>query len=296
MGRPLRIDQPGTVHFLTNRGTAQTMLFRADSNRRMFLSLLGELEDRFAVEMHAYVLMGNHYHLIVRSIEGRLSEAMHYLDGGYARWFNAVHKRQGAFFQGRFDARHIEDPAGLERAGVYLHLNPLRAALVSQPGDHRWSSLGSYLRGRAPMPWLHLELLLAGRTGQAYAEAVAAPLEVVNGLELDDGDDGHAWWADIAEVNLSYQESDQAVARAFTVSIDELYIVVRGKSNPARMAGIVHAAQHTGQPVRAVAQRYGLRNAHGVHTARSRLRQLIARNPAAAAKVRSLDLDLTERS
>ena len=76
MGRRHRQDDPGALHFVSNRGTAQTMVFRSDHDHRFFLALLGELEIRFGVQVIAYVLMGNHYHLCIETPEGNLVKGM----------------------------------------------------------------------------------------------------------------------------------------------------------------------------------------------------------------------------
>ena len=285
MGRVHRVDEPGMMHFVTNRGTAQTMVFRTDRDRRTFLSMLGELETRFAVRIVAYVLMGNHYHLIVVSVDGRLPEAMHFLDGNHARRFNGAHERTGALFEGRYDSRPIRDDAHLERAGIYLHLNPLAAGLTSGPLGYPWSSLDAYAAGRAALPWLHLDLL-AGRSGEQYLCAAVAELEGVLSVDHSSDDDVHAWCSNTdAKVDAAFAASDSAVAQAFGASVDELYVVVRGRTNIARTAAIVRASRTTGQSLECVAQRYGLRSVNAVYSAVRRLREQAVADPGVALRL-----------
>ena len=183
MGRAPRCDFADAIHLVTNRGTARTMIFRSDADRRSFLSLLGDLEGRFGVEVIAFVLMGNHFHLIVRSRSGLLSRALHHLEGSFSRGFNPRHDRRGALFQGRFDSRLIEDDVQLHRAGAYVHLNPVKAGLVTEALQHRWSSLRSYASGRRLASWLHLDLL-QGRSPQRYLDDLTALTPAV--LAIDD--------------------------------------------------------------------------------------------------------------
>ena len=285
MGRRHRQDHPGALHFVTNRGTAQTMVFRSDHDHRFFLALLGELEIRFGVQVIAYVLMGNHYHLILRSCDGRLAEAMQFLDGSHARRFNAKHERKGALWQARYDARAITDDAHFEQAGLYLHRNPERAGLVERAVQHRWSSLGAYGAGRSALRWLHLDPL-AGRSGPEYLEAVAAKFEGGGGKITDP-----SLRRFTAEVEAAFRASDQAVATALSVSIDEFYVVVRGRANVPRMAAIAHAAKTTGLPLSEIAQRYGLRTADSVQSSIRRLRERSACDPALAAHLHRLGLE-----
>ena len=264
------------------------MIYRTDSGRRVFLSLLGELETKFGVRVLAYVLMGNHYHLILDSLDGRVAQAMHFLDGNYARWFNAVHDRSGALFQGRYDDRLIHDDAHFERAGIYLHLNPLRARLVDDPARYRWSSLGAYASGRSAVAWLRLGLL-RGRTGPQYLDDVLAQVDAVLLVEESD-DDIHAWCSDAgAAAEAALATSDRAVALAFGVSINELYVVGRGRPNIARTAAIAAAADQADRPLADVARRYGLRSVNGIYSARRRLAEQAARDPRVAAALSRLD-------
>ena len=102
MARPLRIDPPGAWHHVTGRGNGGERLFHADADRRRFLGLVSELPGRFGLEIHAFVLMDNHWHLLVRSVSGNLSEAVRWLLVTHAARHNLVHRRRGHLYQGRF--------------------------------------------------------------------------------------------------------------------------------------------------------------------------------------------------
>jgi hypothetical protein len=102
----------------------------------------------------AYVLMKNHFHLVVQTPEPNLSRGMQWLNGTYASWFNRRHKRSGHLFQGRFDARLIEKEAYLTAVLRYVVLNPVRAGIVARPEEHQWSSYRA-TAGLDPAPeWL----------------------------------------------------------------------------------------------------------------------------------------------
>jgi putative transposase len=122
----------GWYHVL-NRGIERRKIFpRAEANLH-FLELLGCLPSRFGVRIHAYVLMGNHYHLQVETPQANLSRAMQWLNLSYGAWFNRRHQRSGPLFQGRFKAI-LHDPETVAfQINRYIHLNPVR---VKPLGGH----------------------------------------------------------------------------------------------------------------------------------------------------------------
>ena len=126
MARTLRIERIGCWYHLTARGNERRDIFRDDKDRRHFLELLEEVVSMFAVRLHAYVLMSNHYHLLVEITEANLSRAIHWLNVSYTVWFNRRHGRSGHLLQGRFKSVVVEPERwGLE-VSRYIHLNPSR--------------------------------------------------------------------------------------------------------------------------------------------------------------------------
>ena len=107
MARPLRIDWPGAWHHVTGRGNGGERLFHSDTDRKRFLGLASELPGRFGLEIHAFVLMDNHYHLLVRSVAGNLSETIRWLQVTHAARHNLVHRRHGHLYQGRFKSKLV---------------------------------------------------------------------------------------------------------------------------------------------------------------------------------------------
>ena len=128
MARPLRVNLAGSWNHVVSRGNGGEALFRGDADRRRFLGLVSELPARFSVEVHAFVLMDNHYHLLLRCREANLSEAVRWLQVSYAGRFNWAHRRRGHVFQGRFKSVLLLDEGTLNEVGRYVHLNPVRIA------------------------------------------------------------------------------------------------------------------------------------------------------------------------
>ena len=126
MARPLRLDHAGAVWHLTSRGNERREIFREDEDRERFLRILAGVVKRFRWRVHAYVLMGNHYHLLVDTPEPTLSRGMKHLNGVYTQNFNRRHRRVGHLLQGRFKAILVERESHLLELTRYVVLNPVR--------------------------------------------------------------------------------------------------------------------------------------------------------------------------
>ena len=160
MSRPLRLDHAGALWHVTSRGNERREVFHDDADRREFLRLLGRTADLFGWKVHAWVLMGNHYHLLVGTPEATLSRGMRQLNGDYAQHFNRRHGRDGHVFQGRFKAILVQREAHLLEVARYVVRNPVRAGMVKAPGDWEWSSYRA-TAGIEPAPeWLDASFLL----------------------------------------------------------------------------------------------------------------------------------------
>lgn len=140
MSRPLRLEHEGAVWHVTSRGNEKRDVFRDDEDRAVFLDVLGRTVETFGWRLHAYVLMGNHYHLLVETPVPTLSRGMRQLNGVYTQRFNRRHGRTGHLFQGRFKAILVERDAHLVALARYVVSNPVAAGLARAPGDWRFSS------------------------------------------------------------------------------------------------------------------------------------------------------------
>jgi REP element-mobilizing transposase RayT len=128
MTRPLRINLEGGWYHVTARGNNRQAIYADDRDRDHFLDLVGEMVERYGVRLHAYVLMTNHYHLLVETPGANVSRAIQWLNVSYSVWYNKRQECSGHVFQGRFYSVLIESEAwGLE-VSEYLHLNPVRVA------------------------------------------------------------------------------------------------------------------------------------------------------------------------
>ena len=157
MPRKPRVDYPGAWHHVMHRGARRQAIFKKDEQCILFLGLLDELANEFELEIHAYSLMPNHYHLLVRSRHGNLSRAMRHLNANYTQRINDKERWDGPLFRGRFRSQLVEDETNLPYLLAYIHLNPLKAGLITRLQSHAWTSHRAYL-GRDPKPpWLVME-------------------------------------------------------------------------------------------------------------------------------------------
>lgn len=167
--RPLRIEFPGAVYHVTSRGNERRPVFRDDQDRCAFFAVLDRTVARWRWVVHAYCLMGNHYHLLVETPEPNLSRGMRQINGEYTQAFNRRHRRVGHLFQGRFKALLVEKESHLMEVCRYVVLNPVRARgmRADSPQAWPWSSYRATAGSEAPPPWLAVTWVLSrfGRDG-----------------------------------------------------------------------------------------------------------------------------------
>jgi len=141
MPRPTRIDLPGVPQHLVARGNNKTALFHDDVDRRVFLRYIEEAALACRCDVHAFVLMTNHVHLLATGHEnGAISRMMQAIGRRYGRYANRAHGRTGTLFEGRFKGSLIDSDRYLFTCMRYIELNPVRAGMVRQPGEYDWSS------------------------------------------------------------------------------------------------------------------------------------------------------------
>ncbi len=166
MARKLRVQYPGAIYHVMNRGDRREPIFKDDEDRRRFLQTLAEACGKTGWQVHAYCLMLNHFHLVVETPKANLVAGMKWFLGTYTSRFNRRHKLFGHLFSGRYKSL-IVDGSGdgyLQTVCDYVHLNPVRAKLLrpDEPlQNYRWSSYPEYLKRAAKRPvWLRVDRVL----------------------------------------------------------------------------------------------------------------------------------------
>jgi REP-associated tyrosine transposase len=153
----------------------------SDDDRHIFCDCLVVAMPRFGVQVHGYCLLGNHFHLLLFSESGRLSDAMRFLGGRFTQRINYRDTRDGPIFRGRFASVAIVSDAHLVRASRHIHRNPVEAGLVEEPWAWPWSSAPAYLGlARAPA-WLRTDVILEmfgpSRPREAYRDFLRSEID-----------------------------------------------------------------------------------------------------------------------
>ena len=173
MARKLRLEYAGASYHVINRGNYRQNVFEGKGAAEAFERVLGETCARCGWVLHAYVIMRNHFHLAVETPEPNLSEGMKFLQGTWANRYNRYHATMGRPFQGRYKALHVEPGAPMAQVANYIHLNPVRAKVVTieKLGEFRWSSFWWFPQKKERPAWLCAETVLeqAGRLADTAA-------------------------------------------------------------------------------------------------------------------------------
>lgn len=172
MPRQARLEIPGIPLHITQRGVNRCAIFLDDDDRRHYIDLLAVSAIQHELRLHAYVLMGNHVHLLVSADQsGEISRSMRQLGQAYVTAFNRRHRRTGTLWEGRFKSSLVDSDRYLLTAYRYIELNPVRAAMVEQPWHYPWSSVhGNLALRHDPLITPHPNFADMGETPQARAD------------------------------------------------------------------------------------------------------------------------------
>ena len=145
MPRHPRVHAEGLLYHVMARGNDGRKVFLKDSDYGAFLDGLAVVRKRYPFYLYAYVLMSNHFHLLLEVQQASTARVLQSLLTGYARRFNRTHRHRGHLFQGRYKAIVCDRDSYLLELVRYIHLNPVRAKMVKRPGEWQWSGHGEYL-------------------------------------------------------------------------------------------------------------------------------------------------------
>lgn len=188
MARPLRIEYPGAVYLVYNRGNAGEAIFTDGRDGEQFLAYLEAATERFHLRIYAYCLMPRHYHLLIQTPHPNLSRAIQWINVSYAAYFNSRHRRSGHLFQGRFKAYLLDPDSTLDAVSRHLHLNPVRAGIAASSRIYRWSSYAATIGARKAPEWLNTTRLLSlfGASPKKAREAYSRFVESADAKTLPD--------------------------------------------------------------------------------------------------------------
>ena len=161
MARPLRIEYEGAFYHVIQRGIERRNIFISDEDKEKLPHYFNLAHAAYNAVFHSYILMNNHYHIILETPRSNLSRVMHYINTAYAAYFNAKHKRAGPLYQGRFKAILVQQDEYLHHLSRYIHLNPVRAGIVKSPLEYHWSSYRYFISDQKPPGWLNINFILS---------------------------------------------------------------------------------------------------------------------------------------
>jgi REP element-mobilizing transposase RayT len=317
MGRPLRIEYVGALYHITSRGNERKKIFLDDADRKKFLGILVDYHDRYGILIHSYVLMDNHYHLILETSKGNLLKVMHGLNGGYTGYFNRKYGRAGHLLQGRYKGIIVDKDSYLIPLSRYVHLNPVRAKVVEKPEQYRWSSYPRYIGKGREYAWVEYSWILsqfgsdrvrAKRKYREYTEEVLkmeieSPLKRLHSQVILGGEEfikgirrgltGKALSHEITERKrfIEYPllgEVVGLVARAFKVK-EEAIRGRGGRANTARNVALYLAQRYTGLGNKAIGDLFGGIHYSAVSKASGRLREEMISDKGLSKLVDELD-------
>lgn len=299
MARPARIEYEGAFYHVINRGNYKEDIFLDDKDRLKFYEILGDVKNRYGIIIYVFVLMSNHYHLLLETPFANLSRAIQRLNGDYAFYFSRRHQKPGHIFQGRYKAILVEKDAYLLELSRYIHLNPVRAGIVKTPEEYEWSSLPIYVKGKSRLPFkLQCEWIVSlygkrrGIAARKYLEFIYGGIkEEKNPIEDARGGwilGSNKWmekviekWGDFSSRELSgvkeiktkipIDEMERLVCREFNAAEDDLRKATY--NNRPRNAIMYLAVKYCGLTIKEAGQRYGGANYSAVGKAISRFKE-----------------------
>lgn len=199
MARPLRIQYPSAVYHITCRGNEKKEIYRDDIDRESFLDILKKSAETYSIKLYTYVLMENHFHLLLETPLGNLSEFMRQFNITYTGYHNRKHNRVGHLFQGRYKSILVDKDSYLSVVSRYIHLNPVRTKEMKLKGvkeriqflrEYRWSSLGGYIDRKRRQDIIDYSIVLGEYGGdtdkgrEAYRRRIERDID--EGLEIRD--------------------------------------------------------------------------------------------------------------
>ncbi|MBF0106294.1 MAG: transposase [Deltaproteobacteria bacterium] len=320
MVRPLRIEYDGAWYHVINRGLEKRKIFCCDKDYFSFFYLLGEISKIYAVELHAFSLMPNHYHLLVHTPKAGLSLPMKYLNGLYTQIFNKAHHRDGPLLRGRYKAIVVDSNEYLMGLVCYIHNNPVKAQLCERPEDHRWTSHRYYLRSCKGFEWLRTQSVLgecghhSGRSRKKFDQVVKSKQakEIVTEIERHKysiiGSPHFKKWVsanyveqtkkedpEFAKTETSVKPAIKAqeilsnVGFCYNVDVGKIRQGGSGKKNEARTLAIYLLRQHKGYGLSKIAKWLRIKNQNAVAQSLYKFKQRMAKDKMFAKKVRELE-------
>lgn len=306
MARPLRLEYPGAWFHVMNRGQCKRPVFLTPDDRKTFLDIIFEAVETFRIEVHAYSLLDNHYHLLIHTPEMGLARAMRHINGVYTQKFNIAHRRDGPLFRGRYKAKIVDKDEYLMELLRYIHMNAVKAGHAKVPGEYRWSSHRFYLEPQDRPAWLCVDEML-GYFGKRRHAAVRALDKFVRAGVPDlfeeamqknstvIGSEGFKNWVydNLIDAQRTsdkeipkrdkrilsrapmWSEILSSLAFACDVPVGRLRCKQPGRKNEARLMAIYLTRRLTGKSHKEIAKLFGMKSEYTIAKAIERFKKML---------------------
>ena len=321
MSRPLRIEYEDAIYHVMNRGRSRQKIYHGVDYYSAFLQCLSEAHQRFGLEILSYCLMGNHYHLLVKTPRGNISRAMRHVNGVYTQRYNRLKRTDGSLFRGRYKAILVDANSYLLEVSRYIHRNPVetRKPLVNRLEKYRWSSYPAYVnKVKAPI-WLAREEVYGELGSQKRYSGYRRYVELGTDAETRKFYErkakpsiwGNKHFAEVAyaralswskEINKSGVIIPIEISRiveqvADYYDIDEKIVYVakkgRGTKNIARWIAMKLSQDYSGQTLVEIGKAFGVGNYCTVSQTISRLGKLMEKDNWVVNDYSTISKDLT---
>ncbi len=319
MSRPLRIQYPGAWYHVMNRGRRKEDVFLDAEDFQCFVDLLKESVSMWNINITAFCLMSNHYHLLIQTPEGNLARAMRHINGVYTQRFNRKHGNDGQVFRGRYKSILIDGDNYLLALSRYIHRNPIRAGLVQRVGDYPWSSHKGYLSGSVKWSWINKEAVFS-LLSRDSATRLTEYRKFVNEEDSEEmvsfysqkklpSSMGSLEFIDWVKESFSellfkgeipetkklapdMEKIKQIVCKAYKIDIHNLGGIRRGKWNEPRDVAIFLARRLRRDSLREIGEAFGIPNYSSVSSIVESMKGKIARNRKLKKEVEQLEKGL----
>lgn len=321
MARPLRIEFAGAWYHVMNRGANRAKIFSDVKDFSLFLNVLKESCNFFNISVAAYCLMSNHYHILLNTPEGNLSRFMRHLNGVYTQKYNRRHKKDGSLFRGRYKSVLVQEDNHLMGVMRYIHFNPVKAKIVKDIKDYRWSSHILYLKRITREDWINVDCLLISFSNKRRQAINAYKEYLSHGVDSEVekfyskknqssifGDD--TFIKKIKEIfiysderpNIETKEKriiqgegilervNNEICKSFRIAEDKLYQIKRGEENIPRFFAIALSRELSGLRMPEIASKYKIPTYRTVGTICYRFNERIKKNKKLAKLYKKLKL------
>ena len=203
MARSPRIEYSGAIYHVIQRGNNREYIFREEDYKGFLMNRLKKIKEQMPFNLFAYVLMDNHYHMLLQTIDTPLSTIMHRLNASYGRYYNRNEKRSGPAFEKRYYSILVQNKSYLLTLARYIHYNPVKAGMCAHISDYKWSSDVFYRRNMKNI--VDIGFLL----GMLSSDRIRAIREYIEFMDrMDQGGEGQAELEKKLERTLSVGDED----------------------------------------------------------------------------------------